>query len=110
MEVRSTISRQKDNRPLLVRLIKMPSDMPLEFLYEQWSTLCPPALMTNGVLNLDFRKDSAVVERDEEGVTDGPFGGFVIVHGEAVILDTKDLGAECVDTRVGGRLVCAVQR
>lgn len=81
--------------------------MPLELRQQKRGAFRTPALMSNRVLHNNFVQDGAVVQGDEEGVPDGPFGGLVVVYGELGVFDAVDLGAEGVDARVGGGCVGA---
>jgi hypothetical protein len=55
------------------------------------------------------RKNSAIVEFDENCIADGPFRRFMIVNAEPFVFYTINFGAEGIDTRIGGRLVSAVK-
>lgn len=56
--------------------------------------------MADGVLDLDLVKDGAVVELNEESVSNGTFGGLVVLGAEAGVLDAVNLGTECIDARI----------
>ena len=74
----------------------------LELGEEQGCALRSAALVTHRVLNLDFVKDGAIVELDQEGVTDRALLGVVVLDAELVVFDAVDLGAESVDAGVSG--------
>ena len=82
---------------------------PLELVHQQRGALRATALMTDGVLDFDLVEHGAVVELDEERVADGALLGVVVVDAELLVLDTVDLGAECVNAGIGSSGVGAVE-
>lgn len=82
--------------------------MPLELVDKQRGAFNPAPFVANGVLNLDLVEHGPVVKGDQECVADGAFGRVVVFYAEALLLDTVDLSAECVDAWVGSRCVGAV--
>lgn len=82
--------------------VKVGRDVVLELGHEEGGALGAAALVADGVLDLDFVEDGAVVELDEEGVADGALLRVVVVDAESLVFDAEDLGAEGVDARVGG--------
>ena len=86
---------------LLVGSIEVGSDVVLELGHKERLALFAAALVSDGVLDLDFVKDCAVVELDQECVTDRTLFGVVVLDAELGVFDTVDLGTECVDAGVG---------
>jgi hypothetical protein len=83
-------------------LVKVVSDVPTEFGKQERGAFLATAPVANRVLDLDLVKYRAVVQLDEQRVSDRAFFRVVVVHAEALILDTMDLGTKCVDARVSG--------
>ena len=88
-------------------LVKVVSNVPTEFGKQERGAFLATAPVPNRILDLDLVKHRAVVQLDEQRVSDRAFFRVVVVHAEALVLDTMDLGTECVDARVSGRLVRA---
>ena len=93
---------------LLMSLVEVMRDMPLELVHQQRSSLGTTSLMTNRVLDLDFIQDGAIVEFDQESVIDGTFSRVMVVNAKALVFNTGDLGTECVNAWVRGGGVGAV--
>ena len=89
-------------------LVKVPRDVPLKFLQQQWNSFLPPALMANRVLDLNLGEDSVVDQCDKEGVSDRAFLRVVVVFREAFVLDAINLGPKGVYARVSGSFILAV--
>ena len=83
-------------------LIKVVSDVPTEFVKQERGAFLTTAPVPNRILDLDLVKYGTVIQLDEQRISDRAFFGVVVVHAEALILDTMDLGTKCVDARVGG--------
>jgi hypothetical protein len=106
--VKPSPGRDKVISLLLVSLVEVMRDVPLKFVHQQRSSLGTTSLVTDRVLDLNFIQNSAIVEFDQEGITDGTFGRVMVVHAEALILDTVHFGAESVNAGISGRGVGAV--
>jgi hypothetical protein len=61
----------------------------------------------NWVLNLDLIKYRAIVQLDEQRISDRASFWVMVLNTEAFVLDTINLGTKCVNTWVSGRLVRA---
>ena len=85
----------------------MVADVSLELGQQQRLSLLPTALVTDRVLDLNFVKYRAVVELNEQSVTDAPLLGVMVVDRVGLVLDAVNLLAECVDARVRGGFVGA---
>ena len=83
-------------------LVKVVSDVPTEFGKQERGAFLATAPVPNRVLDLDLVKYRTVIQLDEQRISDRAFFWVVIVHTEALILDTMDLGTKCVDARVSG--------
>jgi len=90
-------------------LIVVVRNVPLELVDEERSTLSTASLMSDRVFNLDLVEDSAVVEFDQESISDGALGGVVIFNAETLLLHAVDLGAESVYPRVRSRSIGATE-
>lgn len=58
--------------------------------------------MANRVLNLNFVKNSSIVQLDEKSIANGTLGGLVVFDAEALFLNTEHLGAESINTGISG--------
>ena len=92
----------------MVGSIVVGGDVVLELGHEERGALGAAALVADGVLDGDLVEDGAVVELDEEGVTDGAALGVVVLGGVLGLLNAVDLGTEGVDARVSGRGISAI--
>jgi hypothetical protein len=63
--------------------------------------------VTNRVFDLNFVKDSAVIELNEESVADRTLLGVMVFDAETLVFNTVHLGTEGIDTRISGRGVSA---
>lgn len=63
--------------------------------------------MPNWVFNLDLIKNGPISQLDEQCISDRALFRIVVLNAEAVVLDAVDLGTECIDAWVSGRLVRA---
>ena len=63
--------------------------------------------MPNWVFNLDLIKHGPIIQLDEQCISDRALFWVVVLNAEAVVLDAVDLGTECIDAWVSGRLVRA---
>jgi len=59
------------------------------------------------VFNLNLIKHSPIIQLDEQCIADRALFWVVVLNAEAVVLDAVDLGTECIDACVSGRLVPA---
>lgn len=83
-------------------LVKVVSDVPTEFVEQEWNALFATAPVPDRVLDLDLVEHRTVLQLDEQRISDRAFFRVVVVDAEILILDTMDLGTKCVDARVGG--------
>jgi len=59
------------------------------------------------VFNLDLIKHGPIIQLDEQCIADRALFWVVVLNAEAVVLDAVDLGTECIDAWVSGRLIPA---
>ena len=78
------------------------SDMPTELGKQERCAFLTTAPVPNWVLNFDLVKNGAIVQLDEQRISDRAFVRIVIFHAEALVLDAVYLGTECVDAWVSG--------
>ena len=90
---------------LLVIGVVVVRNVPLELVDQEGGSLSAAPLVSNGVLNLNFVEDCAVVELDKESVSDRALLRVVIVNAESRIFNAVNLGAESVNARVRRRFV-----
>lgn len=88
---------------ILVSLVVVMGDVPLEFVDQQWGAFGPTPLVANRVLDFNFVKNSSIVKLNEEGVADGSLGGVVILDAETLLLDAVNLGTEFINSWVRSR-------
>jgi len=79
-----------------MRLVKVMSDMPAELGEQERGTFPTTALVPNWVFDLDLVKYCAIVQLDEQCVSNRAFLRVVIIDAELVILDAVNLSTECV--------------
>ena len=87
----------------------MVRNVPLELVHKQRFSFLATSFVSDGVFDFHLIKSSAIVEFDTNCIADGAFRRFMVVNAEAFVLYTINLGAEYIDTRVGGRLVGALE-
>jgi hypothetical protein len=92
-----------------MRLVEVVPDVPTEFGKQERSSFLATALVSNWVLDLDLVKYRAIVQLDEQRISDRASFRVVVINTEALVLDTMNLGTKCIDARVGGRLVVAAK-
>ena len=63
--------------------------------------------MPNWVFDLDLIKHGPIVQLHEQCISDRALFRIVVLNAEAAFLDAVDLGAECIDAWISGRLVRA---
>jgi hypothetical protein len=85
------------------------SDMPTELCEQEWCAFLTTALVPNWVLNFDLVKNSAIVQLDEQCISDRAFVRCMILRAEVLVLDAMNLSTKCIDTRVGSRFVRAIE-
>jgi hypothetical protein len=83
-------------------LVKVVSDVPTEFSEQERSAFLATAPVPNRVFDLDLVKYRTIVQLDEQRISDRAFFWVMVLHTEALVLDTENLGTKCVDARVGG--------
>ena len=83
-------------------LVKVVSDVPTEFGKQERGAFLATAPVANRVLDFDLVKYRTIIQLDEQRISDRAFFRVVVVHAEALILDTMDLCAKCIDARVSG--------
>jgi hypothetical protein len=93
-----------------MRLVEVVPNVPTEFGKQERSAFLTTALVSNWVLDFDFVKYRAIVQLDEQRISNRAFFRVMVLNAEALVLDTMDLGTKCVDAWVGGRLVLAAGR
>lgn len=81
--------------------------MPLKLAQQERSSLSPPALVANRVLDRNLIQDSAVVELDANGVSNRTLLGVMVIDRVDVVLSASDLGSQGVNARVSGRGISA---
>jgi hypothetical protein len=82
--------------------VKVVSDVPPEFGKQERGAFLTTAPVPNRVLDFDLVKYRTIIQLDEQRISDRAFFRVVVLHTEALILDTMDLGTKRVDTRVSG--------
>jgi len=88
-------------------LVEMVPDVLMELGKQERSAFLATALVPDWVLNLNFVNHSAIVQLDEQRISDRAFFRIMVLNTEALVLDAINLGAERIDARVSGRLVRA---
>ena len=83
-------------------LVKVVSDVSTEFGKQERGAFLATAPVPNRVLDLDLVKYRTIIQLDEQRISDRAFFRVVVVHAEALIFDTMNLGTKCVDARVSG--------
>jgi hypothetical protein len=86
-------------------VIEVVPDVVTEFGKQERSAFLTTALVPNWVLDLDLVKYSAIVQLNEQRISDRAFFRVMVLNTEAFVLDTINLGTKCVDAWVSGRLV-----
>lgn len=94
----------------MMRLIEVVSDVPTEFGKQEWSAFLATTLVSNWILDFDFVKYRAIVQLDEQRISNRAFFRVMVLNAEALVLDTMNLGTKCIDAWVGGRLILAAER
>jgi hypothetical protein len=81
--------------------------MPLELAQQERSSLGPPALVANRVLDCNFIQDSTVIELNGDGVSNRALLGIMVIDRVDIVLSASDLGPQGVNARVIGRGISA---
>jgi hypothetical protein len=63
--------------------------------------------VANGILNFDFIQNSAVVELNEQSISDRTLVGSVVLLAEPFVFNAESLGTERIDARISRSLVSA---
>jgi len=92
---------------VLVSLVIVMRDVPLEFVDQQWGAFGPTPLVADRVLDFNLIENGSVVKLDEEGVADGSHSGIVILDAETLLLDAVNLRTEGIDSWVRGSSISA---
>ena len=92
---------------ILVSLVVVVGNVPLEFVDQQRRAFGPTPLVANGVFDFNFIKNGSVVQLNEEGVADGSLGGVVVLDTETLLLDAVNLGTEGINSWVCSRSISA---
>lgn len=71
--------RARKDLLLLMSLIEVVRDVPLELVDQQGSTLCSPPLVANRVLDLDFFELGTVIQLNQECIPDGALRWVMVV-------------------------------
>ena len=88
-------------------LVKVVPDVSTELGKQERSAFLATALVSNWVLHLDLVKCGTIVQFDKQRISDRAFFWMVVLVAEALVLDAMNLGTECVDAWISGRLVRA---
>jgi len=59
------------------------------------------------VFNLDLIKHGPIIQLNEQCIADRALFWVMVLNTEAVVLNAVDLGMECIDACISGRLVPA---
>jgi len=92
---------------VLVSLVIVMGDVPLEFIDQQWGAFGSTPFVADWVLDFNLIENGSVVKLNEEGVADGSLGGVVILDAETFLLDAENLGTEGIDSWVRGSSISA---
>jgi hypothetical protein len=85
---------------ILMSLVVVVGNVPLEFVDQQRRAFGPTPLVADGVFDFNLIKNGSVVQLNEEGVADGSLGGVVVLDAETLLLDAVNLGTEGINSWV----------
>jgi hypothetical protein len=66
--------------------------------------------VTDGILDFDFIQNGAVVELNQQSVSDRTLVGCVVLLAEPFVFDAESLGTQRIDARISRSLVSAGKR
>ena len=91
---------KKNDMLILMSLVVVVGNVPLEFVDQQRRAFGAASLVADGVFDFNFINNGSVVQLNKEGVADGSLGRVVVLDAETILLDTVNLRTEGINSWV----------